>query len=117
MAAGPAIIAMGMLGAALLFGDGAITPAISVLSALEGLKGAGAAIAPYVVPLSIVVLIALFSIQPQGTGRISQTFRPGHDDLVRRHRRPRPSSRSCAIRRCLGRSIRSSGCIICSATG
>jgi KUP system potassium uptake protein len=72
----PAIIAMGMLGAALLFGDGAITPAISVLSALEGLKGVDPAIAPYVVPLSIVVLIALFSIQPQGTGRICKLFGP-----------------------------------------
>ncbi len=72
----PAIIAMGMLGAALLFGDGAITPAISVLSALEGLKSVDPAISPYVVPLSIVVLIALFSIQPQGTGRISKFFGP-----------------------------------------
>src|SRR5208283_2994593 len=52
----PLIIAMGMLGAALLFGDGAITPAISVLSALEGLKGAAPPVAPYVVPLSILVL-------------------------------------------------------------
>ncbi len=72
----PAIIAIGMLGAALLFGDGAITPAISVLSALEGLKGVDPAISPYVVPLSIVVLIALFSIQPHGTGRISKFFGP-----------------------------------------
>ncbi len=72
----PAIIAMGMLGAALLFGDGAITPAISVLSALEGLKGPAPAISPYVVPLSILVLIALFSLQPQGTGRISKLFGP-----------------------------------------
>ncbi len=72
----PQIIAMGMVGAALLFGDGAITPAISVLSALEGLKGAAPPIAPYVVPLSIVVLIALFCLQPQGTGRISKLFGP-----------------------------------------
>ncbi len=72
----PCIIAMGMLGAALLFGDGAITPAISVLSALEGLKGAAPPIAPYVVPLSILVLIALFCLQPQGTGRISKLFGP-----------------------------------------
>ncbi len=72
----PAIIAMGMLGAALLFGDGAITPAISVLSALEGLEGPAPAITPYVAPLSILVLIALFSLQPQGTGRISKLFGP-----------------------------------------
>ena len=72
----PAIIAMGMLGAALLFGDGAITPAISVLSALEGLKSAAPSIAPFVVPLSLVVLIGLFCLQPQGTGRISKLFGP-----------------------------------------
>jgi len=71
-----AIIAIGMLGAALLFGDGAITPAISVLSALEGLKNPAPSIAPYVMPLSILVLIVLFSLQPQGTGRISMLFGP-----------------------------------------
>ncbi|MBG0811923.1 potassium transporter Kup [Methylosinus sp. H3A] len=72
----PAIIAIGMLGAALLFGDGAITPAISVLSALEGLKAPLPALAPYVVPLSVVVLIGLFCLQPQGTERISRLFGP-----------------------------------------
>ena len=72
----PAIIAVGMLGAALLFGDGAITPAISVLSALEGLKGPAPEIAPYIAPLSILVLIGLFMLQPQGTGRISLLFGP-----------------------------------------
>jgi len=72
----PAIIAIGMLGAALLFGDGAITPAISVLSALEGLKAPLPAVAPYVVPLSVVVLIGLFCLQPQGTERISRLFGP-----------------------------------------
>jgi len=72
----PAIIAIGMLGAALLFGDGAITPAISVLSALEGLKTPAPAIAPYVVPLSVAVLVGLFSVQSQGTARISRIFGP-----------------------------------------
>jgi KUP system potassium uptake protein len=72
----PYIIAIGMLGAALLFGDGAITPAISVLSALEGLKGPIPEIAPYVAPLSVAVLIALFSFQSQGTARISALFGP-----------------------------------------
>ncbi len=72
----PVIIAMGMLGAALLFGDGAITPAISVLSALEGLEGPAPAITSYIAPLSIVVLIALFALQPLGTGRISRLFGP-----------------------------------------
>ncbi len=72
----PAIIAIGMLGAALLFGDGAITPAISVLSALEGLKTPAPAIEPYVVPLSVVVLIGLFALQSKGTGKISRLFGP-----------------------------------------
>jgi KUP system potassium uptake protein len=72
----PAIIIIGMLGAALLFGDGAITPAISVLSALEGLKTPAPAIAPYIVPLSVVVLIGLFSLQYRGTAEISRLFGP-----------------------------------------
>src|SRR5262249_50699143 len=63
------VIVLGLLGAALLYGDGAITPAISVLSALEGIKTPVPAFAPYVLPLSIFVLIALFCLQPQGTAR------------------------------------------------
>src|ERR1017187_7461388 len=70
------IIAIGVLGAALLYGDGAITPAISVLSALEGLKLPVPAIAPYVVPLSVTVLVAIFALQPQGSARIGKLFGP-----------------------------------------
>ena len=70
------VIAVGILGAALLYGDGAITPAISVLSALEGIKTPVPAFAPYVLPLSVFVLIALFCLQPQGTGRIGRLFGP-----------------------------------------
>jgi KUP system potassium uptake protein len=70
------VIAIGVLGAALLYGDGAITPAISVLSALEGLKLPVPAIAPYVVPLSVTVLVALFALQPQGSARIGKLFGP-----------------------------------------
>jgi KUP system potassium uptake protein len=70
------VIALGILGAALLYGDGAITPAISVLSALEGIKTPAPAFAPYVLPLSVLVLIALFCLQPQGTGRIGRLFGP-----------------------------------------
>jgi KUP system potassium uptake protein len=72
----PLIIAIGMLGSALLFGDGAITPAISVLSALEGLKTPAPAIGPYVPLLSVIVLIGLFALQSQGTARISRLFGP-----------------------------------------
>jgi KUP system potassium uptake protein len=70
------VIAIGVLGAALLYGDGAITPAISVLSALEGLKLAAPAIAPHVVPLSVAILIGIFALQPQGSGRIGKLFGP-----------------------------------------
>jgi KUP system potassium uptake protein len=70
------VIAIGILGAALLYGDGAITPAISVLSALEGIKTPVPGFAPYVVPLSTVVLVALFTLQPQGTARIGRLFGP-----------------------------------------
>jgi KUP system potassium uptake protein len=72
----PVVIAIGILGAALLYGDGAITPAISVLSALEGIKAPMPAFAPYVVPLAVVVLVLLFALQPQGTARIGRLFGP-----------------------------------------
>jgi len=72
----PAIIAVGLFGAALIYGDGAITPAISVLSALEGLNFATPALQPYVLPVSVLILVALFAIQPLGTERIGRTFGP-----------------------------------------
>src|ERR1019366_410412 len=56
----PTIVAVGLFGAALIYGDGAITPAISVLSALEGLNMATPALQPYVVPAAVVILLALF---------------------------------------------------------
>ena len=70
------IISIGILGAALLYGDGAITPAISVLSALEGIKAPVPQFAPYVLPLSVLVLIGVFALQPQGSGRIGRLFGP-----------------------------------------
>ena len=72
----PTIIAVGLFGAALIYGDGAITPAISVLSALEGLEIVLPAFASYVVPVAVLILVALFAIQPQGTARIGRTFGP-----------------------------------------
>jgi KUP system potassium uptake protein len=63
-------------GAALLFGDGMITPAISVLSALEGLELAAPGFKPYVVPLTCLVLVGLFSIQRRGTGSVGKVFGP-----------------------------------------
>ena len=72
----PAIVAVGLLGAALIYGDGAITPAISVLSALEGLDIAAPAVKPYVLPAAITILLGLFAAQPLGTSRIGAAFGP-----------------------------------------
>jgi len=72
----PIIVAVGLFGAALIYGDGAITPAISVLSALEGLELVTPAITPYIVPTAVVILIMLFAVQLLGTGRIGRTFGP-----------------------------------------
>ncbi|MEJ0093015.1 MAG: KUP/HAK/KT family potassium transporter [Methylocella sp.] len=72
----PAIIAIGLFGAALIYGDGAISPAISVLSALEGLNIATPAFQPYVLPAAIAILVALFAIQPLGTSWIGKAFGP-----------------------------------------
>jgi KUP system potassium uptake protein len=72
----PTIIAVGLFGAALIYGDGAITPAISVLSALEGLNMATPALQPYVVPAAVAILLALFAIQSRGTATIGQMFGP-----------------------------------------
>ena len=70
------LLIVGLVGAALLYGDGAITPAISVLSAIEGLKVDAPSLAPAVVPLTIVILIGLFVVQKQGTGFIGKIFGP-----------------------------------------
>ena len=67
---------VGVFGAALFYGDGVITPAISVLSAIEGLEIATPVLKPYVVPLTIVVLIALFAFQRTGTATVGALFGP-----------------------------------------
>ena len=72
----PLIVVLGLLGAALIYGDGAITPAISVLSALEGLDIAAPAVHHYVVPSAVAILVALFAVQPLGTSRIGTAFGP-----------------------------------------
>ncbi len=71
-----AIILAGLLGAALIYGDGAITPTISVLSALEGLNIAAPSMQAYVVPAAVAILLALFALQPLGTSRIGAAFGP-----------------------------------------
>jgi KUP system potassium uptake protein len=70
------LLLVGLVGAALLYGDGAITPAISVLSAIEGLKVDAPSLAPLVVPLTVVILIGLFLMQSKGAGFIGGIFGP-----------------------------------------
>ena len=70
------LIIMGLFGAALIYGDGIITPAISVLSALEGVNVVTDALKPYVLPASLAILLALFLVQPRGTANIGRVFGP-----------------------------------------
>jgi KUP system potassium uptake protein len=71
-----ALLLIGVFGASLFYGDSVITPAISVLSAIEGLEVATPALQPYVVPLTIVVLVCLYAVQRHGTAGIGRWFGP-----------------------------------------
>lgn len=73
---GTLILVIGLIGATLLYGDGTITPAISVLSALEGIKLHAPQLGRFVVPLTIIILVALFLIQSKGTAWIGRLFGP-----------------------------------------
>jgi len=70
------LLALGVVGASMFIGDSMITPAISVLSAVEGLKLVTPALTPYVVPLTIFILVVLFSVQSSGTARVASLFGP-----------------------------------------
>jgi len=70
------LMALGVIGGSMFLGDAMITPAISVLSAVEGLKIAAPALEPYVVPIAIIVLIALFAVQSRGTAMVASAFGP-----------------------------------------
>jgi KUP system potassium uptake protein len=70
------LVVIGMLGAALFYGDAVLTPAISVLSAVEGLEVGTQAFTPYVVPIAVGVLVALFALQAQGTETVGRLFGP-----------------------------------------
>ena len=72
----PMIVAVGLFGAALIYGNGTTTPAISVLSALEGLEIVTASVKPYVVPAAVLILLLLFAVQRLGTGKIGTAFGP-----------------------------------------
>ena len=70
------LVSLGLFGSALLYGDGMITPAISVLSAIEGIEVATPQFTPFVVPITVVVLIVLFVMQRIGTARVGAMFGP-----------------------------------------
>ena len=71
-----AVVLCGIISAALFYGDAVITPALSVLSAIEGLKIATPAFEPFIVPLTVVILVALFAVQSRGTARVAAFFGP-----------------------------------------
>ena len=70
------LLALGLFGSALLYGDGIITPAITVLSAIEGFAVVTPAFNPYIIPLTIVILVALFAVQKAGTAKVGAMFGP-----------------------------------------
>ena len=70
------LVALGIFGTALLYGDGIITPAISVLSAVEGLEEVSPAFSSWVIPIAIVILLGLFMVQKRGTGTVGKVFGP-----------------------------------------
>ena len=70
------LVILGVFGTALLYGDGIITPAISVLSAVEGLEEVSTSFADWVVPIAIVILVGLFLVQRKGTGAVGKVFGP-----------------------------------------
>jgi KUP system potassium uptake protein len=72
----PLLVLLGIVGASLLYGDGVITPAISVLSAMEGLKLVTPAFEPFILPVTLAILVALFAIQRHGTATIGRLFGP-----------------------------------------
>ncbi|HUS35013.1 MAG TPA: KUP/HAK/KT family potassium transporter, partial [Verrucomicrobiae bacterium] len=70
------LVSAGVFGAALLYGDGIITPAVSILGAMEGLTIAAPGLGSLVMPLSVVIIVILFSVQKYGTGRVGVVFGP-----------------------------------------
>jgi KUP system potassium uptake protein len=70
------IMILGLLGASLFYGDGVITPAISVLSAVEGLKVAAPALEHYIVPVTLLIIVLLFAVQRRGTAKVGAVFGP-----------------------------------------
>ena len=103
---GRLLVAAGLFGSALLYGDGIITPAISVLGAVEGLSIATPALGHLVVPIAFVIILALVLLSTARHGRGGRGLRAGDRGVVRLHRRARQSGASRGSRRCSARSIR-----------
>ncbi|HRI53474.1 MAG TPA: KUP/HAK/KT family potassium transporter, partial [Pseudomonadota bacterium] len=70
------LILVGLFGASLLYGDGVITPVISVFSAVEGLQARSPALEPYVLPISVVIIVGMFLVQKRGTAKVGALFGP-----------------------------------------
>ncbi|EQD58356.1 potassium transporter, partial [mine drainage metagenome] len=70
------LLTLGLFGAALFYGDGVITPAISVLSAVEGVEVAAPHLAEFVVPITVAIILVLFAAQKHGTARLGAFFGP-----------------------------------------
>jgi KUP system potassium uptake protein len=73
---GATVVLLGIVGGALFYGDAVITPALTVLSAIEGIKLTTSALDPYVVPTTVIILLALFAVQSRGTARVAAFFGP-----------------------------------------
>src|ERR1700750_2185039 len=70
------IVLLGIISGALFYGDAVITPALSVLSAIEGIKLVTEAFEPYIVPITVIILVALFAVKSRGTPRVASLFAP-----------------------------------------
>ena len=70
------IVLLGIISGALFYGDAVITPALSVLSAIEGIKLVTSSLDPYVVPVTVIILMVLFAVQSRGTARVAAFFGP-----------------------------------------
>ena len=99
---GAAIVLLGIVSGALFYGDAIITPALSVLSAVEGLKIVTPAFEPYVVPLTVAILIALFAVQSRGTASVADILRSDLPRLVHRDRGRRPVAHRQNPKRAVG---------------
>ena len=84
------LVGFGIFGAAMFYGDGMITPAISVLSAVEGLEIVTPALHPYIVPVTVVIIGILFRIQKHGTASVGMLFGPIMVRVLRDDRAARP---------------------------